>query len=353
MLMIKRFAACLLMLVLLSALVPVQAEGFYGFLPVREVEGKMYEARPESELTTILLIGYDHKAAGQEVELHGYSNGGQADFLLLVVLDHRNDTIRLLQIDRDTMTRVRTTDSTGYQRIHNDLQICLAHAYGNTREDNNANTILAVETLLGIEAPDDGVGIDWYVAMDISGISRLNDLLGGVTVTIDHDMTDVDPAMTAGATLRLTGPQAERFCRARHGVGDQTNASRMLRQRTFMTAAAEQLMHLVREDIAFADVVLDGMGIIYDRTMTNTSSYSFGEPVEGTTSGEAQGSWLMTNARRRTIVNALSQAVGYTIMPVETLPGKHTLGKNGYIRYDLTEGATMEWVLSVFYRGEK
>ena len=34
----------------------------------------------------------------------GYRDGGQSDFLLLLVLDHKNKTIRQLQIDRDTMT---------------------------------------------------------------------------------------------------------------------------------------------------------------------------------------------------------------------------------------------------------
>ena len=170
----RTLAAVLATLILCSVNCQAMASGFTGFLPVRTYEGRTYEARPSGETTTILLIGYDHEANGHETELHGYSGGGQADFLLLVVLDHRYDQIHLLQIDRDTVSRVRVTDAFGRQHDRSALQICLAHAYGNTREKNNANTVLAVETLLGIEAPDDGVQIDWYMAMDISGISRLN-----------------------------------------------------------------------------------------------------------------------------------------------------------------------------------
>lgn len=346
----RKLVCLMLALMLASLFSPACAEGFSGFLPVRTYEGRRYEARPPSELTTILLIGYDHDAQGQTEALHGYSGGGQADFLLLVVLDHRYDQIHLLQIDRDTMTRVRVTDSFGNQHDRSSLQICLSHAYGSTREQNNANTVLAVETLLGIEQADDGVGIDWYIAMDISGISRLNDLLGGVTVTIGEDMTDIDPMMTAGTTLTLTGAQAERFCRARLGVGDQTNASRMARQRQYMSAAGEQLMQLVRSNVNSATRIFDGMGVLYDQT--TGAANEFAQPDAGTAAGDAGGHWLMTNALRKTIVNELVCAAEYDLLDPQTLPGEHSLGSDGFIRYDLEEGAALEWTLSVFYIAE-
>lgn len=348
--MLKRVVLCCL--AALMALCPVaeaEAEFSFGFLPVREYNGRTYEARPPAEITTILLIGYDHDAEGQLEELHGNSGGGQADLLLLVVLDHREGTVRTLQLDRDTMTSVRVTDARGYQHDRSSLQICLAHAYGNTREKNNANTVLAVEKLLGIDAADDGAQIDWYVAMDISGISRLNDLLGGVTLTFEEDMTDVDPAMTKGATLTLTGQQAERFCRGRYGVGDQTNASRMRRQRQYITAAGDQLAAKVISDTESASDLLSGMGIIYDRTMKTDDVFNFATEVEGTPNGDAAGCYLMTNARSSTIVAELSRAARYTMLEMETLPGVHSLGRNGYIRYDLEEDAAIRWTLDALY----
>lgn len=327
------------------------ASGFTGFLPVRSYEGREYEARPSAETTTILLIGYDHNAQGSLEELHGYSNGGQADFLLLVVLDHRYDQIHLLQIDRDTETPVMVTDAFGRQHSRSALQICLAHAYGNTREKNNANTVLAVETLLGIEAPDDGAQIDWYMAMDISGISRLNDLLGGVTLTFSEDMTDIDPMMTAGATLTLTGKQAEAFCRSRMGVGDQTNVSRMARQRQYLQAAGVRLLELLRESVNNGTRILDGMGVIYDQSAAD--AFGFGPASQGTAVGDAQGRWLMTNALQRTIVSQMALAADYELLEPQTLPGEHSLDNRGYIRFRPEPGAAIEWVLSILYRSEE
>lgn len=80
----------------------------FSFLPSRTENGKEYLAHPSSELTTILLIGYDHYANGQiEEEPSQYHLGGQSDFLLLLVIDHKNQQIHQLQFDRDTMTPIQ------------------------------------------------------------------------------------------------------------------------------------------------------------------------------------------------------------------------------------------------------
>ena len=67
----------MLALVMMCTAVHAAAEFSFGFLPTRTYDGKRYEARPSSELTTILLIGYDHDLEGEMSELHGYSNGGR------------------------------------------------------------------------------------------------------------------------------------------------------------------------------------------------------------------------------------------------------------------------------------
>lgn len=82
-----------------------------------------------------------------------------------------------------------------------------------------------------------GESIDFYVAMNMDGISELNDLAGGVTVTLEDDFSSIDPAMTKGTTLTLHGDQAETFVRSRMTVGDGTNASRMERQSVYAGGA--------------------------------------------------------------------------------------------------------------------
>jgi len=342
----KRIGIVLLLMLLIGC-TTAHAASSAGFLPTRIYNDVTYKARPASELTTILLIGYDHRSEGVPEELHGYNKGGQSDFLMLVVMDHQTEQIRLLQIDRDTMTDVKPTSVWGKQLSARMMQICLAHAYGSTREANNANTIWTVERMLQISGDGDGAQIDWYLAMDISGISRLNELLGGVTVTIPYDMSAHDPAMTEGAVLKLNGKQAEIFCRGRYGVGDQTNASRMIRQRAYFSAAGDQLVNLIRQDKNFASELLDGMGVIYDRAVSSTNP--FVNRDEGTPTGNANGKYLMSSETRSGMVNTILRAVEYEVQEVETLPGQHSLGPDGYIRYDLEKDAAVQWMLSVFF----
>ena len=208
---LRKKVVCLLAmaLALLMLCGTAMADNF-SFLPSRTENGKEYLAHPSSELTTILLIGYDHYANGQiEEEPSQYHLGGQSDFLLLLVIDHKNQQIHQLQFDRDTMTPIKLVATNGKDAGTRRLQLCLAHAYGRTSEENNQNTIWAVEKLLGIEKADDGAEIDYYISMDISGINKLNELVGGVTVTVPNDdLLALDPTLKGGETIKLTGMQA-------------------------------------------------------------------------------------------------------------------------------------------------
>lgn len=324
------------------------AENAYNkFLKTRVYDGTTYAARPAAELTTLLLIGYDHYDDGFPHELHGYSNGGQSDFMLLMVMDHKAKTIRMLQIDRDAMVGVRVTDVSGIQYPARRLQICLSHAYGATREENNENTIWSVERLLQIEDSNDGAQIDEYIAMDISGISLLNDLLGGVTVTVPYDMTGKDPALTAGATLTLNGEQAEIFCRGRSGVGDQTNASRMARQRIYLDAAGKRLREMLHEDANAGNKLLEGLGVIYHHRVD--SDNPFLDKSDWTPVGDDGGKYLMSSMTLGDIVNLMLKIMDYEALPIETLPGTHSIGSKGYMEFDVETDAAVKWALSTFY----
>ena len=61
----------------------------FSFMPTRQHEGVTYEGRTTNSLTTVLLLGYDHKDEGElDVPQEGFIRGGQSDFMLLLVVDH-------------------------------------------------------------------------------------------------------------------------------------------------------------------------------------------------------------------------------------------------------------------------
>ncbi|MFQ9448336.1 MAG: LCP family protein [Christensenellales bacterium] len=218
----------------------------FGEVPKVEIDGVTYEQK--MDVTSLLMIGTD-KASTDEIK--GYRDGGQSDFLLLLVLDHKNKTIRQLQIDRDTMTSVNVLGLFGNNAGSRVMQICLSHGYGMDRQERCQNSLRAVEGLLN--CPE----IELYMEVPLDAISTLNDLLGGVTVTLEDDFTAADPAMTKGATLTLTGEQAVTLVRRRMDVADGTNETRMTRQREFMDAAVPLIREKINESNGFITTMID------------------------------------------------------------------------------------------------
>lgn len=320
-------------------------------MPTRDYQGITYEGRSSNNLTTVLLIGYDHKDNGELIpNQEGYIYGGQSDFLLLLAIDHDRKQVRPLQINRDTITDVKFYSKKGAYYGTRRMQVCLSHAYGDTQEVNNRNAIWAVENLLGIAGEKDGAQIDWYLSMDITGIDRLNDLLGGVTVPINDDFSYYDPTMIQGTTMTLNGAQAQIYCRQRYYIGMQSNEARMERQHIYMKAATEKLAALLRDDSDYAMTLLNGMGLIFDNTQAADDEFDFtsvfggGTPVTDTPTH-----YLMTNRSLQSIVSTLMRAMEYEVCDVELLLGEHRIGTSGHMEYIMEEDAGLKWALDTLY----
>ena len=158
-----------------------------------------------------------------------------------------------LKIDRDTMAEVTVLGMLGNPVGTTQMQISLAHGFGDGKEESCGYARDAVSRLL------QGENIDFYLAMSLDGISVLNDLAGGVTVTLEDDFSAADPAMTKGATLTLQGDQAEIFVRRRMDIGEGTNEARMVRQEEYLAQLSAQLESRVQQDQQFTAQVYDAL----------------------------------------------------------------------------------------------
>lgn len=207
----------------------------------------------KSHLQTVLLIGTDSADAYEEVTegVKPFYNYHQADFLTLLVMDSDNNTARLLQLNRDTMTDVPWLDVLGNYGGTEFKQLCLAFNYGDGGMKSCKNTVSAVSSLL-FDAP-----IDHYIQIPMSAIGVLNDLVGGVTVTIEEDLTVIDPAFRQGAVVQLRGSQAEAFVRARMALEDDTNLSRMRRQRQYLDGFQTSARKAINTDSEFTMKLLE------------------------------------------------------------------------------------------------
>ncbi|MDO5456616.1 MAG: LCP family protein, partial [Eubacteriales bacterium] len=202
------------------------------------------------DLQTYLLIGTD---GSSETEENKGRYGDLADFLLVLVIDNTTESYSFFQIDRDTIADVDMIDEDGLFTGTFQEQICTAHWYGSTEEERNANTVSTVSGFLG------GLGINGYYMLNMRDMDVLNDAVGGVTVTVEDDLTGIDPAMKKGAVIKLKGKQAEAFVRARMTVSDGTNVSRMRRQRAYMESFYTLVMSRIREDANYLNDLYDAL----------------------------------------------------------------------------------------------
>ena len=223
------------------------------------INGKEYV--PKKNIETYLFIGVDSLDKVHKVT--EYDGTGQCDFLTLLVRDLNDGTFKTLSIDRNTMANVKSLDYDNSYIDTTRIQLSFAHANGDGLEASCENTVDAVSDLLG------GQKIDAYAAVNMGAISIINNLAGGVTVTIEDDFSKVDSSLKIGDTLTLTDEQAVHFV---HDVGDETNECRMRRQSMYMTDLKKKLRARCSEDNSYPVKIYESLG---DYMVTSLTSSKF------------------------------------------------------------------------------
>lgn len=274
-----------------------------------EWDGVTYRRR--TDLTTILVMGIDHDS---KEEAEGSYQGGQADFQRLIVIDSKDKIVRQLRIDRDTMADVTVLGMLGNPVGTTQMQISLAHGFGDGKEESCSYACDAVSRLL------QGESIDYYLAMSLDGISVLNDLAGGVTVTLEDDFSAADPTMTKGAVLALHGDQAEIFVRRRMDIGEGTNEARMMRQEEYFAQLSAQLESKVQQDQQFIAQVYDALQ-----------------------------SYLVTDFTKGRLVNEVWAAKDDTVEPAIALEGEHKVAEDGFTEFYPTETSIRKAIVELFW----
>ena len=180
----------------------------------------------------IKVISSDLEQKGVEYEKQdvGYhhlvnSFNGLSDSMLLIRFDPESEQVSVLSVPRDTRVYL---EGYGVRKINH------GNEYGGP-----ALTASVASELLG------GINIDRYVRVNVQGVEKLIDTLGGVTVNVPKDMKYNDFSQHLYIDLKkgvqhLDGDKAMQFLRYRYdGYGD---ISRVQRQQMLMRSAVEQTL---------------------------------------------------------------------------------------------------------------
>lgn len=217
--------------------------------PAISYNGKEYIRK--SDVESYLIMGIDRE--GKAVSTGTYIGGGQADLQLLIVVDNEEKSYSVLHINRDTITKVDVLGVFGDIVGWSNEQIALAHGYGEGMEDSCENAVRAVSNLLH------DAEITGYAAVNMDAIAICNDMVGGITVTIEDDFSQMDKTLIKGETITLKGEQSLHYVRGRMTVGDGTNVARMRRQKKYMNGFAEKLRQKTDEDMGFVVEMYDAV----------------------------------------------------------------------------------------------
>lgn len=187
-------------------------------------------------ITSILFMGVDKREMS---ETDVYGTGGQADFIALAAVDTSTGKISFININRDTMTDVAIYSEGGSYIGMEELQLCLAYAYGDGKETSCENTVNSVERIFY------NVPINSYFSLDLEGIIAVNDSIGGVDVVSPETIY----MFNEGESYHLEGSMAEAFVRRRNTAVLDSNLSRNERQKIYLEAFMNKVIALTKEDI--------------------------------------------------------------------------------------------------------
>lgn len=163
--------------------------------------------------TNVLIFGTSgYDMSGREGD--GVHDGAQlTDSIMVLSIDQASKDVAMISLPRDLKTKTCTIA----EKI-NELYFC-----ANPRGDNEsvgANALKTrVESILGLE-------LQYYIHLNWLSLIQIVDAIGGITVTVDNDISDdmTGTFLKAGIPANLNGERALGLARARHGTvnGDFT-----------------------------------------------------------------------------------------------------------------------------------
>ncbi len=288
-----------------------------SIFPEQKTENTVYEYNgveyvKNEDVESFLILGLDKFE--DAINNDSYNNDQRAGFLMLLVFDNSEKKFTAVHLNRDTMVNMNVLGVAGQKIGTVNKQLALAHTYGNGRDVSCRNTADAVSELLN------GVKVNHYLSITMDAVPILNDLLGGVEVTVLDDFSGIDDTLIKGETVTLHGDHALTYVRERYGLEDSSNSTRMVRQRQYMTAVYDKAMLKIENDDNF---VIEASSKLADYIVSDRSVNQLQE-----------------------IAKKLSQ---YKFTEIETLEGESVV-KDGLMEFRPDADSIDKIVFELFYK---
>ncbi|MDN5954400.1 MAG: LCP family protein [Loigolactobacillus coryniformis] len=239
----------------------------YAYYQTKQTANKIYKASDENASAvvkqkkplSILLLGIDTGADGR-------TDKGRSDTMIVATINPTTKKTTFVSIPRDTMAEMTASGETSIQKINSAYEIGGAKTAKKT-----------VSKLLNIP-------INYYLTLNMGGLAKIVDAVGGVTVTSNLTFTFNNITIKKG-THHLNGKQALSFARMRYD-DSKGDYGRQLRQQQVIKAVTKKLLSLngvanyqkilsvvqnnLQTDLSFSD--MKGLAANYRSAATNMVS---------------------------------------------------------------------------------
>lgn len=196
----------------------------------------------KESITTFLVMGIDKgKETFEPWEIDDGGNG-QADALFLAVLDAEDKTIKVIGINRNTMTDIDFYDDDGNYLATFPAQVALQHAYGTTPRESCEFQLETIRDLFY------NLPVHGYAAINISAVPVINDSVGGVDVEVLEDITEKNPDFIVGNQVRLMGESAYWYVKYRDIDLFASVDMRTKRQAQYLNGFIDAAKHSVKRN---------------------------------------------------------------------------------------------------------
>ncbi|MEU2778656.1 LCP family protein [Streptomyces sp. NPDC007162] len=181
----------------------------------------------------ILVIGSDGRTSKADCKLGGgcsqtgvQTGNGNADVEMVVHIAADRSNATVMSIPRDTMVNVPACkDAASGQST--------SGYYGQVNSALEYGPACQVDTIHQLT----GIPIDHFVKLDFSGVVKMSDAVGGVSVCVNDNVYDTYSHLKLSkGTHTLKGQAALEFVRSRHGFGDGSDLGRTVSQHLFLSA---------------------------------------------------------------------------------------------------------------------
>lgn len=226
--------------------------------------------RYNNRVTTVLYAGID--STGKMEGTVQYGNKARADSIALVVMDEKHKKMTILPISRDTMTEIRRYTMNGNDKGLYKTHIGYAYSYGDGDKVSCANLCEAVSNLLG------SIPVNRYVVTNQDSMSYINDLAGGITLTVPNsDLEEQYPEFAKGAEVTLDDSNIKSFLQYRDTEAEFSNEGRMERQKAYVTAYIEKVKSMSKSQLEDA---WDEIGTMDGHLQTSITKNQYLELVQ-------------------------------------------------------------------------